>query len=169
MNKPSPAKVKCKNINQIAIAVRDLEVVAENFWKVLGVGPWAIYEWEPPLVYDRTYRGKPAWSRERIALVQMGGVQLELVQPIDGPSIYADWIEEHGEGLHHINFLVDTYDDLEETVKNLNSQGFQSLGSGMFGPPEKRYGWNYIDIPPIRSIWEPVCGAEPGVEPVLFP
>jgi hypothetical protein len=41
MTQKSPAKVKCERINQIAIVVKDLEVVAENFWKILGIGPWS--------------------------------------------------------------------------------------------------------------------------------
>ena len=165
MSQPGPAKVRCGGINQIAIVVRDLEVVAENFWKILGIGPWDVYDWEPPLVYQRTYRGRPAWSRERIALVQVGGVQLELVQPVDGPSIYADWLEEHGEGLHHFNFLVDSYEELHRAAQELAGQGFPSIQSGMFGPPEKKYGYTYIPIPPLRSIWEPVHRGEPGAEP----
>jgi hypothetical protein len=42
MTQKSPAKVKCERINQIAIVVKDLEVVAENFWKILGIGPWSL-------------------------------------------------------------------------------------------------------------------------------
>ena len=67
MAQVSSAKIKCKGINQIAIVVEDLERVAENYWTILGIGPWAIYEWEAPLVYDRKYHGQTAWARERIA------------------------------------------------------------------------------------------------------
>ncbi len=165
----SPAKVKVKGINQIAVAVNHLEVVAENIWKVLGIGPWSLYNWEEPLVYDRTYHGKPVWTRERIALAQVGGVQLELVQPVDGPSIYRDWIEEHGEGLHHINYLVDSALEFDRHVTDLTQLGFTSIQSGKFGSPEKKYAYNYFDISPLRSIWEPVYGAESGGEPVLIP
>ena len=163
----SPAKVKCKGINQVAIAVKDLEQVAKNYWNILGIGPWAIYDWEGPLVYGRKYRGQKAWGRERIALVQVGGVQLELVQPVEGPSVYADWIEEHGEGLHHMNFLVD---DVDEAEKVLAEEGFFSMQSGKFGPREQKGAFNYIDIWPLHAIWEPVhIGEEIGAEPIMLP
>jgi catechol 2,3-dioxygenase-like lactoylglutathione lyase family enzyme len=165
----SPANVTVKGINQIAIAVKDLEVVAENFWKILGIGPWSMYNWEEPLVRDRTYHGKPAWAREKIALAQVGGVQLELVQPVDGLSIYRDWIEEHGEGLHHINYLVHSADEFDRNVENFTRLGFTSLQSGKYGPPEKKYAYNYFDIPPLRSIWEPVYGKKSGVKPFVLP
>jgi catechol 2,3-dioxygenase-like lactoylglutathione lyase family enzyme len=161
------SKIECKGINQVAIVVRDLEQVAKNYWTVLGIGPWAIYEWEAPLVYDRTYHGQRAWARERIALAQVGGVQLELVQPVEGPSIYGDWLEEHGEGLHHLNFLVD---DVGQAVAALAEQGFPSIQGGKFGPPEQRGAYNYVDVWPLRCIWEPVhLGEEIGAEPTMLP
>jgi catechol 2,3-dioxygenase-like lactoylglutathione lyase family enzyme len=161
------SKIECKGINQVAIVVHDLEQVAKNYWTILGIGPWSIFEWEAPLVYDRTYHGERAWARERIALAQVGDVQLELVQPVEGPSIYRDWLEEHGEGLHHMNFLVD---DVDQAVAALAEQGFPSMQSGRFGPPEQRGAYNYVDVWPLRTIWEPVhLGEEIGAEPTMLP
>jgi len=163
----SPAKVRCKGINQIAIVVENLELVAENYCKILGIGPWAIFDWSSPLVYDRTYRGERAWAREKIALAQVGEVQLEMVQPVDGPSIYQDWLEEYGERLHHLNFLVD---DVDQAVAALAEEGFPSLQSGKFGPKDQKGAYNYVDIQPLRTIWEPVhIGEEIGAEPVMYP
>jgi hypothetical protein len=163
----SIAKVKCKGINQIAIVVKDLELVAENYWKILGIGPWAIFKWEAPLVYDRKYHGQAVWAREKIALTQVGNMQLELVQPVEGPSIYRDWLEEHGEGLHHMNFLVD---DVDEAAEVLAIEGFTSIQSGRFEPREQKGAYNYIDIKPLRAIWEPVhIGEIIGAEPIMFP
>ena len=163
----SPAKVQCKGINQIAIVVENLELVAENYWNILGIGPWAIFDWESPLVYDRRYRGEKAWAREKIALAQVGAVQLELVQPVDGPSIYRDFLVERGEGLHHMNFLVD---DVDEAKRILVEEGFPSLQSGKFGPKEQRGAYDYIDIKPLRAIWEPVhMPEEIGAVPTMYP
>ena len=163
----SPAKVKCAEINQVAIVVKDLEAVAESYWNILGIGPWAIFNWEAPLVYDRKYHGRQALARERIALTQVGNVQLELLQPVEGPSIYADWLAERGEGLHHINFLVD---DVDAVARTLEAQGFPSLQCGRYGPPDRQGAFNYFDIEPLRTIWEPVHpGEKAGVQPVMFP
>ncbi|UCB44730.1 MAG: VOC family protein [Spirochaetota bacterium] len=162
--------VKVKAINQIAIAVKDLEMVAENYWKILGIGPWEIYDWEEPLVYDREYYGKPAWAREKIAVTRVGSVEFELVQPVDGPSVYGDWIEKHGEGLHHMNFLVDSSDEFEKIGEALVREGFPSLQRGRYGPSKLKYGFHYIDIPPLRTIWEPVYeGEDFGVKPTIVP
>jgi catechol 2,3-dioxygenase-like lactoylglutathione lyase family enzyme len=159
----SPAKVKVKGINQVAIVVKDVQKVAENYWNILGIGPWDIYAWEAPLVYDRTYHGKPSWAREKIALAQVGGVQLELCQPIDGDSVYQDFLMEHGEGLHHLNFLVD---DVDETAGILIKEGFSSLKSERF---REGGAVNYIDIKPLGAIWEVFHGETIGAEPTHHP
>jgi len=163
----SPAKVQCTGINQVAVVVKDLEEVAENYWNLLGIGPWTVFDWEAPLVYDRTYHGKPVRARERIALTQVGKVQLELVQPVEGPSIYADWIEEHGEGLHHINSLVD---DVDKVAASLTAEGYPSLQSGKCGATDRPGTFHYLDLKPLRAIWEPVhIGEKPGVVPLVIP
>lgn len=168
MGQASPAKVKVKGINQICIDVWDAQKVTENYWNILGIGPWEIYEWTAPLVYDRKYHGKLTWGRERVAVTDVGGVQLELCQPVEGESIYRDFLNEHGEGLHHINFFVD---DVDKTSEILVKQGFPSLQSGRHGPPEGKGAYNYIDIKPLRAIWEPVHYDENniGAEPIHYP
>ena len=145
----SPAKVQVKQIEQIALIVKDAQMVSENYWSILGIGPWNIIPWEPPLIHDRRYQGRPAWARERLAITTVGGVSFELCQHIDGESIYQDFLAEHGEGLHHFNFTVDNQDEAAEI---LAKQGFASIRSGRLGT-NSRTG-NYIDIKPLCSIWE---------------
>ena len=48
MSQKSVAKIKVDGISQIAIAVNNIEEVAENFWKIMGIGPWMIFDWDPP-------------------------------------------------------------------------------------------------------------------------
>jgi len=150
----SPAKVKVTEIKQVALCVKDVIQTAENYWNILGIGPWEIRDWGSNVLYDRFYYGKPAWARERIAHAYIGDLELELVQPVEGDSLYQDWIDEHGESLHHLKFLCD---DIDEVSGLLTAQGFTSIQSGHFGDPkEKAGGFNYINIPPLHCIWEPV-------------
>jgi methylmalonyl-CoA/ethylmalonyl-CoA epimerase len=37
-----------------------------------------------------------------IGLSWVGDMQLEIIQPVYGPTIYEAFIEKHGEGRHHI-------------------------------------------------------------------
>ena len=167
MVQPEPNIMKVESINQIGMVVRDIEEVARNYWEIFGIGPWETYLWEPPLVYDRKYYGKPSPAREKIAFVRVGDVQLELVQPVEGDSIYRDFLEEHGEGLHHFNFLVD---DVDATAARLTEPGFPSIQGAHYGPAEYRNGFSYHPIEPLRTIWEAVhLGGPKGVEPTRLP
>jgi len=149
MAKVSPARVKVKRITQVGIAVYDALKVAENYWNILGIGPWEIYDWEYPLVRDRKYYGKPALARERIGFAQVGATQLELVQPVDGPSIYRDFLEEHGEGIHHLQLPVK---DVDKVAQIMVQQGFPDMQSGHSGDTG---AYSYINISPLHTIWEP--------------
>ena len=77
------------------------------YWNILGIGPWAITKFGQPKCPDMKYYGKPAWGRCHQAMVQLGPIELELLEPLEGVSIYHDWLAEHGEGFHHMKFLVE--------------------------------------------------------------
>ncbi len=167
MAQTSPAKVKVKAVTGVGLVVKDVQKTVENYWNILGIGPWDIYPWESPLVYERRHHGRRAWAREKLALAQVGEVQLGLMEPIEGDSIYQDWLMEHGEGLHHLSFLVDSADDVDRTAEILANEGFPSLQSGRF---RDNGAFNYIDIKPVHVVWEPVClGDGIRTEPTHYP
>ncbi|MFC1931089.1 VOC family protein [Chloroflexota bacterium] len=163
MSKNSPAKVKAKSITQIGLVVKDLQKAVENYWNILGIGPWNVYAWEAPSVYDRKYHGKPSQAREKIATAKVGAIQLKLCQPIEGDSIYQDFLTEHGEGLHHLSFPVDNVD---KTTDILAREGFPCLQSGHYGD---NGAFSYIDIKPLHAIWEVVHEADTNVKSVRYP
>jgi hypothetical protein len=46
--------------------------------------------------------------------------QYELIEPLDGPSIHGDWLEEHGEGFHHVGYIVQS---LQQTTAEMEAAG----------------------------------------------
>jgi len=42
-----------------------------------------------------------------MAFADLGSAELELIQPKEGESIWADFLRTHGEGIHPIRFNVD--------------------------------------------------------------
>jgi hypothetical protein len=65
-----------------------------------------------------------------MAFTELGTVELELIQPMEGESIWKDYLREHGEGIHHIRFNVD---DLDPVQAYLHEKGIESAqhGSGI--------------------------------------
>ncbi len=100
-------------IAQIALVVHDLQQALETYWKVLGIGPWSIYTYAPPALRETMVRGKPVEYSMRLAIAHVGALQVELIQPLEGPSIYKEFLAERSEGLHHIQSRVD---DIAKTL-----------------------------------------------------
>ena len=48
--------------------------------------------------------GRPASYSMRLALATAGNMLWEVIQPLEGPSIYQDFLAAHGEGVHHVAF-----------------------------------------------------------------
>ena len=65
--------------------------------------------------------GGPTDYVTRLALTSGDEIQLELVQPVKGPSIHDDWLNEHGEGFHHLGYIVDSVAD---TIAEMAEAGY---------------------------------------------
>jgi methylmalonyl-CoA/ethylmalonyl-CoA epimerase len=116
-----------RKITQIGIVVRDSEVTARHYWDDFGIGPWRFYTLDPTNTPNMRFRGRPVQHSFRAALATVGEVTLELIEPLDGASVYSEHLQRHGEGLHHLAFAVDDY---ESARKRLNESGFGELQSG---------------------------------------
>jgi catechol 2,3-dioxygenase-like lactoylglutathione lyase family enzyme len=79
----------------------------KHYHQLFGIGPWHIYTYGKPLVKEMTYHGEPTEYRMRVALSYLGPTRIELIEPLEGETVYADFVEEHGYGVHHFGVLVD--------------------------------------------------------------
>ena len=91
---------------QIAFVVRDLERAVREFDARLSAGPWRGWVFGPQ-GQGREYHGEPAEWTLRLAL-NTERPQFELIEPLDGPSIHADWLAERGESFHHLGYVVES-------------------------------------------------------------
>ena len=91
--------------------VKDLDTKIRNLIDIFGIGPVRVINFPPEGRSDmeRWYKGQPAQFTCRLAFADLGSVELELIEPLQGPSIWQDFIDEHGEGIHHIRF--NTFDE----------------------------------------------------------
>jgi methylmalonyl-CoA/ethylmalonyl-CoA epimerase len=109
---------------QIGVVVRDLDRTIKVLADVFGLGPFRTITYPPADRKDiqRVYRGEPADFAARMAFTELGPVELELLQPLDGESIWADFLKTHGEGIHHIRFNVP---ELEPVIEYLAERGVE--------------------------------------------
>ena len=116
-----------RGIAQVAIVVPDLERAVENYWKVFGIGDWHFYTYGKPLVKRMTYQGNPSEYKMRIALAYFGPMRIELIELVEGDTVYADFVREHGYGVHHLGVLVE---NMQEALAQAESAGLRMTMDG---------------------------------------
>jgi len=104
---------KIKSIDQVSYAVKDIDKTVEAWSRLYGIGPW-IYMENGGL----DAKGRP-W-KIRMAFTNIGTLQIELVQCIEGRIFQSHFLDVWGEGVHHIGCYVD---DVDTEVEKLVSQG----------------------------------------------
>jgi hypothetical protein len=117
-------------ISQVAFVVEDIADGMDRFGDILGIGPWNVYEFEPPRLTERTFRGDDHEYSMTLALADLAGTMIELIEPKQGTSIYTEHLEEHGEGLHHVACFA--FEDTEAVVREFEEAGMGVLQSGRF-------------------------------------
>jgi len=127
MSEPFPLPFLLNGIAQIAILVEDLEKAMNEYWSKFGIGNWQIYTYQQPLVKKMSYYGKPAHYSMRLALANIGSMRIELIQPLEGDSVYADFIKEHGYGVHHLGVLVE---DMQKAIELAEKAGYRMIMDG---------------------------------------
>jgi methylmalonyl-CoA/ethylmalonyl-CoA epimerase len=138
--------IRLGDVLQVGLVVQDLRKSVETYWKLLGIGPWRIYTYAPPMLREATVRGKRTDFSMRIACAQAGPTQLELIEPLEGPSIYVEHLRTKGEGLHHIQSRIEH--SIEGVIAAFARQGIGVLMSGKFGEGE----FYYLDTEPMLGV-----------------
>ncbi len=108
-------------ITQVGLVVKDLDRAIAGL-SALGVGPLDARDYHLNERYS--YRGKPMNTDIRLASTDVGGVGLELVQPVRGDSAYQEFLDNKGEGIQHIMVAVD---DFAKEFDKLTRQGATPL------------------------------------------
>lgn len=134
-----------RNVIQIGMVVSDLEKTLTNFQNLLGIGPFRISEYPPKDDPNcmREYMGQPGDFTAKFCFFHFGNIELEVIQPISGHSIWSDFLEKHGPGLHHIKFSMD---HLTPARKQLESNGFPCVQQGAAVGPNRGKVWAYYDM-----------------------
>ncbi|ABB32464.1 methylmalonyl-CoA epimerase family protein [Geobacter metallireducens GS-15] len=127
-----------KKVLQVGIVVHDLEKAVRTYADDFGIGPWQFYNLDKSNMHDMKMRGEKAEFSMKVAFTDLGGVQLELIEPLD-ESIYSDFLREHGEGIHHIACGVRNF---EETMASMQKKDIKVL---LEGTTSAGMGYVYLD------------------------
>jgi catechol 2,3-dioxygenase-like lactoylglutathione lyase family enzyme len=113
--------VKLPPLEQIGIVVDNVDEAVEHFTALFGWGPFRIREVN---VQGFTFRNRPGNCRLKMAFARSGPIEIELIQVLEGVTPHSEFLRQKGEGLHHLRFRVDNYDEL---LARLTSEGVQPV------------------------------------------
>lgn len=114
-------------ICQIGIVVRDIEQTAKAYADIFGMDMPQIRITDTEEISHIKFRGAPTQARAKLAFFQMGALSLELIEPVGEPSTWKEFLDEHGEGVHHIAFRIK---GMDEVLESLDGKGISAIQRG---------------------------------------
>ena len=113
---------------QVCVVTRDIDRTLDGFVQ-MGIGPWRVYTFSPETVQQQTYMGEAQSYSMRLALATSGTMMWEVIQPLDGPSIYKDFLARHGEGIQHVGQACNGL-SFDEQCRTFEAAGRRMVQSG---------------------------------------
>nr|MDO8135499.1 VOC family protein [Candidatus Njordarchaeum guaymaensis] len=127
------------NMPQIGIVVRNTEKALEYYEKTLGLAHFVSFVSE-----RQTEKGK---AKLRISIGEVAGIQIELIEVVEGETFHSQFLKQGREGLHHVGFYVD---DIEKKLRELTQKGVKVLERGTLREVGVKYA--YLDTARISGV-----------------
>ena len=148
-------------VQQVALVVRDLDLTMAKYTERLGIGPSRVTLYGPPRLTELRIREAEVSYSMKLAIAWTGDTMWELIQPVDGPSIYKEFLAANGEGLHHV-LVEHRGTEFEAAIAAFSARGCPPLMEGRFG--EVRFA--YMDTEgPLKTVLEIVDRPDAGSRP----
>lgn len=121
---------------QLAWVTDDLDACEASVAQIFGPVRWTRM---PGIAFGPQtceFRGAPADFVADIVLGYAGDMQLELIRPVSGESLYTEHLATQGPGFHHVCVAVD---DIDEAVDAARAEGIEVPMRGSMGIMEFAY------------------------------
>jgi catechol 2,3-dioxygenase-like lactoylglutathione lyase family enzyme len=108
-------------VNHICVVTRDVDRTVRVWADRYNLGPWSVHTYDQSRV-RAAVDGQPAEFGIRVGYCQFGpSTRIELIQPLDDRSPYAQSLDEHGDAdhLHHLRLDVGDFASALDQLKGL--------------------------------------------------
>ena len=116
-------------IVQVGIVVADVEAAARAWSQLLGLPMPEIRITDDYDLAQTEYEGAPTFAQARMAFLNVGQLDIELLEPIGAPSTWNDQLAQHGTSLHHLAFDIA---GMAEKRAYLDGEGIRLIQRGEF-------------------------------------
>jgi catechol 2,3-dioxygenase-like lactoylglutathione lyase family enzyme len=113
-----------KGFIQVALIVRDIEKAARAWCELFGLPLPEIRDSPPGKREGVSYRGEPGNYGLKLAVIRIPerGFVIELHEPTGGESTFQEYLDKHGQGVHHLGFEVG--DRRDAIIGELGEMGY---------------------------------------------
>ena len=131
-------------VTQVGVVVRDIAKAVDYYSTTFGWGPFKISEFE---MKGADYNGRKIDCKIKMARYRQQGIELELIQSLEGDTPYADFLKEKGEGLHHLGIRVE---DVGAVLARLSGQDIRPVFSLSY--PEIGLAFAYLNSDGVGGV-----------------
>jgi hypothetical protein len=144
-------------VSQYAVVVQDLGAVSD-YWEKLGFPAMDVTH---PTLTELKYHGQPGQFDQKLGWHRHGTVTWEWIVPLEGPTVYQDFLDAYGERFHHLAFAVP---DMDAATAAWAAEGYPIVQSGAWGekgrPGSGRFA--YADTTSIGGVTIELLWNHPG-------
>lgn len=138
-------------IAQIGILVHDIDTVSQAYADFFGVEK-PQWNWTDTVDVAQTeFEGVSSEARSKLAFFDMGSLQLELIEPDQHPSTWRNHLNEHGEGPHHIAFIIS---GMKEKVTLMEAKNMPLVQKGEYTGGRYAYMDTFKDLKIMLELLE---------------
>ena len=128
-------------IDHIAIAVNSVDEALKDYQSVLNI--------------DRLEFEVVPNEKVKVAMLELEDTRIELMEPTSPDSPIKKFLDERGEGIHHIAI---TADDIEKDVAKASAKGMKMLGGLRSGSYGRRI--TFIHPKSLHGVLTELCEAQ---------
>ncbi|HKG41940.1 MAG TPA: methylmalonyl-CoA epimerase [Nitrososphaeraceae archaeon] len=128
-------------IDHIAIAVKSVNEALKDYQSVLNI--------------DRLELEVVPNEKVKVAMLELEDTRIELMEPTSADSPIKKFLDERGEGIHHIAI---TADDIEKDVAKASAKGMKMLGGLRSGSYGRRI--TFIHPKSLHGVLTELCEAQ---------
>lgn len=140
-----------KMITQIGILVNDIEKTSQAYADFFGMEKPQWILTDTVELAQTEYRGSSSPAQSKLAFFDMGSLQLELIEPDHNPSTWREYLDEHGEGPHHIAFVIE---GMKEKIAVLEGKNMALLQKGEYTGGRYAYMDTFNELKVIIELLE---------------
>ncbi len=92
-----------------------------------------------------SYRGKTSPVSLKLTFANIGDGGIEWIQPLEGKSVYNEFLSEHGDGIQHLAFSVPSSEHLDQQIEYFKARGVGVIQSGTWKGKRGTGRFIYLD------------------------